>query len=71
MKCRELYLKMLNAKEQHDSIKFADAYIRICTALNIDASSESVGILDDEMHDSNKQVIMSKILIDIQNLLKK
>lgn len=71
MKYKELYLKMLNAKEQHDSIKFTDAYIRICTALNIDASSESVGILDDEMHDSNKQVIMSKILIDMQNLLKK
>lgn len=71
MKYKELYLKMLNAKEQHDSVKFTDAYIRICTALNIDASSESAGILDDEMHDTEKQVIMSKILIDIQNLLKK
>lgn len=71
MKYKELYLKMLNAKEQHDSVKFTDAYIRICTALNIGASPESVEILDDEMHDSDKQVIMSKILIDIQNLLKK
>lgn len=44
---------------------------QLCTALNIDASPESVEILDDEMHDSDKQVIMSKILIDIQNLLKK
>lgn len=71
MKYKELYLKMLNAKEQHDSTKFIDAYIRICTALNIDASSKIVGILDDEMHDSDKQIVMSKILIDIQNLLKK
>ena len=71
MKYKELYLKMLNAKEQHDSTKFRDAYIRICTALNIDASSKIVGILDDEMHDSDKQIVMSKILIDIQNLLKK
>lgn len=71
MKCRELYLKMLNAKEQHDSIKFTDAYIRICTALDIEACAESADILEDEISDDKKQIIMSKILIEMQNLLKK
>lgn len=71
MKYKELYLRMLNAKEQHNSIKFTDAYIRICTALGVETCVESADILEDEISDDKKQVIMSKILIDIQNLLKK
>lgn len=71
MKYKELYLRMLNAKEQHNSIKFTDAYIRICTALGVETCAESADILEDEVPDNNKQAIMAKILIDMQNLLKK
>ncbi len=71
MKYKELYLRMLNAKEQHNSIKFTDAYIRICTALGVETCAESADILEDKISDDKKQVIMSKILIDMQNLLKK
>lgn len=71
MKSKELYLKMLNAKEQHDSINFVKNYILFCIAQNIQTSADAVGVLDDETSETEKQTIMAKILLETQKLIKK
>ena len=71
MKYRELYLKMLNAKEQHDRIKFVHFYTQICTARNLTADDDAIKILDDDVSEDEKQIVMTKILIEVQHLLNK